>query len=201
MNLRADSLRARKKRQTREALIETAYQLFEIKGYDQTTVEEIVGRAEYSHRTFYRYFPHKEEVVFPWYADRIARFRDLLTRLGDSDEPPLQVVMRALMEMARYYDQRKETMLRQYRIVSSSPVLVARDMELDNKYEQAIAEFIAEGSAAETVGEPRAAVVAGAIFGAVRAIMATWYASDCTLPLVDLAANGFQALKSGLGDL
>lgn len=57
------SLRAKKKKQRREALIASAYRLFEKKGYDATTIEEITEGAECSPRTFFQYFKSKEELL------------------------------------------------------------------------------------------------------------------------------------------
>jgi AcrR family transcriptional regulator len=56
-------LRARKKQQTRESLIECALDLFERHGYDATTIEEIAAAANVSPRTFFRYFDSKLDLI------------------------------------------------------------------------------------------------------------------------------------------
>ncbi|OBI17579.1 TetR/AcrR family transcriptional regulator [Mycobacterium sp. E2497] len=48
----------------RAALIDTALSLFSTQGYDQTTTDEIAEAAGVSARTFFRYFPTKESVLF-----------------------------------------------------------------------------------------------------------------------------------------
>lgn len=57
-------LRERKKLRTRATLIETAAELCEKHGFDNTTVEQIAAAADVSPRTFSRYFPTKEAVFF-----------------------------------------------------------------------------------------------------------------------------------------
>lgn len=58
-------LRERKKQRTRERILECARELFDEKGFADTTIPEIAAAAEVSPRTVSSYFPHKEELVFP----------------------------------------------------------------------------------------------------------------------------------------
>jgi AcrR family transcriptional regulator len=49
---------------TRNALLESALNLFSVNGYDETTTDQIAESAGVSPRTFFRYFPTKESVLF-----------------------------------------------------------------------------------------------------------------------------------------
>jgi AcrR family transcriptional regulator len=49
---------------TRLALVEAALNLFSANGYDETTTDQIAESAGVSPRTFFRYFPTKESVLF-----------------------------------------------------------------------------------------------------------------------------------------
>jgi AcrR family transcriptional regulator len=49
---------------TRRALVDAALTLFAREGYETTTTEEIAEAAGVSPRTFFRYFPTKESVLF-----------------------------------------------------------------------------------------------------------------------------------------
>jgi AcrR family transcriptional regulator len=56
-------LRERKKQQTHERILEAARGLFEEKGFEATTVDEICAGANISPKTFFNYFATKQGVV------------------------------------------------------------------------------------------------------------------------------------------
>ena len=56
-------MRERKKIKTRAAIREAALQLFLAQGYAETTIDQIVDKADVSARTFYRYFGVKEALL------------------------------------------------------------------------------------------------------------------------------------------
>src|SRR6185436_19584699 len=91
----AVGLRERKKARTRGALQEAAMDRFARQGFDGTTVEEIAEACEVSPRTFFRYFPTKEDVLF---ADGEVRRERLLAVIAESPiEEPAFVALRAAM--------------------------------------------------------------------------------------------------------
>jgi len=57
-------LRERRKAKARLDIARVALKLFQENGYDATTVGDIAEAADYSVRSFYRYFATKEDVVF-----------------------------------------------------------------------------------------------------------------------------------------
>src|SRR5512139_3094053 len=56
-------LRERKKLRTRRALADTALRLFTEKGFETTTLDELVDEVEVSKRTFYAHFSSKEDAA------------------------------------------------------------------------------------------------------------------------------------------
>ena len=68
----------RKVLETRRAILVAARRLFEADGYAETTVERIAEAADVAPRTFFRYFPTKESMLF---ADLDEVRRTILDRL------------------------------------------------------------------------------------------------------------------------
>jgi AcrR family transcriptional regulator len=60
---RALPLRERKKQRTRRALADVALARFTERGFDEVTLDELVGEVEIAKRTFFRYYSSKESVA------------------------------------------------------------------------------------------------------------------------------------------
>jgi AcrR family transcriptional regulator len=173
------ALRERKKDQTREALAQAAFALFHDKGYEATTVAEIARAANVSRRTFFRYYATKDALLFVEDSENLEHFRVLLgaRETGDDD---LAHIRRACVALAEGYMRDREQILARARIIESSPVLGKQERQQDMSWERAIAESLlttrhaARPDSNPTLRERRARMLAGAVFGAVRATMAAW---------------------------
>ena len=76
-------LRERKKRRTRQALRQAAVRLFLERGFEATTIADITAAADVAPRTFFSYYPTKEDVVLD---DRFQGVWVLLAPGGPSCE-------------------------------------------------------------------------------------------------------------------
>lgn len=189
------TLRARKKAQTQDALVEAAYALFSKHGYESVTVEQIAEKANISRRTFFRYFACKEAVVFPKNDERLDRFVELLQR--KPNETPAAAVGRAFLEIGAHFMEHREEMVAQNELVRSSPGLLAYERELDQAWESAIAKTLLD-SERSARAHRRASILAGAVMGAVRAILREWYAKGGRADLVRIGQEGLSLLEEGL---
>jgi AcrR family transcriptional regulator len=139
MGTTAGSLRARKKAATEAALQDAALALFARKGYDATTIEEIVADADVSRRTFFRYFGSKEEVVFKGTENDIDAFRELLME-RPPEETDVEALKSAVIEFLNYLERRKAPILEFVEVVLASATLRARAAELEGRWTTGAAE-------------------------------------------------------------
>jgi len=106
---RVPSLRERHTERTRDAIVSAALELFAANGYAQTTVDEIAERADVAPRTFFRYFPAKEAVLFHGYDDQVdeavARLR--ARPAGESPYESLIAVLRSIAAELTHGDKRE----------------------------------------------------------------------------------------------
>ncbi|QLE75127.1 TetR family transcriptional regulator [Streptomyces rectiverticillatus] len=85
-------LRERKKLRTRQALIDTALELFTERGFDRATLDELCDAVEVSKRTFFRNFASKEDVAMAPTQDLWAAFLSDLETRDPGDETVLEAL-------------------------------------------------------------------------------------------------------------
>lgn len=191
-------LREKNTEERRRALVDAAYALFAQKGYAATTMDDVSARAGLSRRTAFRYFASKEDLVFPQRAERLALLTQLLApREG---EAPFETVRRACLALARHYEDDREHMLAQWRIVESEPSLLGRELQFDRRSEEAIERTFFAGERDSTRGRRRARVRAAAVIGVVRAALREWLEGGATSDLVRLGRETLADLEHGFGD-
>jgi AcrR family transcriptional regulator len=112
-------LRERTRLAVKEQLADLAMALFLERGFEQTTVDDIARAAGISKRSFFRYFPAKEDVVFEGVRVLGA---DVVTALENrpADEGPWES-LRAVLR-----DWNQEIEVERRRLIETTPALRAR---------------------------------------------------------------------------
>jgi AcrR family transcriptional regulator len=168
-------LRERKKRQTRQAISETARRLFVARGFEQVSVAEVARAADVSEATVFNYFPTKEDLVY----DGLARFEgDLLDAIRDRapGESVLDAFGRFVLEPRGMLampddDEAAAERLALTRTIVASPALLAREHEIFAGYTESLARQLAQETGARG-DDPRPLVAASALIGVHRALIA-----------------------------
>lgn len=86
-----EGMRARKRRETRQRIAVSALNLFKERGYSAVTVDDIAEAADVSKRTFFDYFPSKEDVVGAWQDNFALALADAIA--GRPRDEPLRVTV------------------------------------------------------------------------------------------------------------
>lgn len=191
-----DSKRDKRKAETREKTLAYARERFARDGFEATTIDAICKAAGISRRTFFRYFPSKEALVFPNHEARLERFRQLIES-APLHENPFDTLRRGTQLFAREYTQNREHLVPLQELIRSSAVLLAREREIDYAWECVIAEAFQRVFEDTPAGQRRARVLAGAVMGVVRATMREWYAAPSAHSLIDLGLEALDALQRG----
>lgn len=184
-----ESLRERKREQTKVALQAAAIRLFNEKGYADTSVDDIAEAADVSRRTFFRYFGSKEGVLFSEADESGERIRQALLR-----QPPAKTALQAfgdaVISLAEEVEE-EDQVLAQQRVLTSSFELRSRAAEISRIWRQRLAHGLAarEGREEATESDLLAAAVGIAV---IQTVVEDWVLSDGREPLVERLRRGFE---------
>jgi AcrR family transcriptional regulator len=195
---RSPDLRERKRTRTRLMIQAEALRLFAEKGYAQTTVEEIADAAAISPRTFFRYFPSKEDVVL-W-----DEYDPLMVELLEARPPdePLVESFRAIIRetLGDLYRRDPERLLRRLRLFASVPEIRARFRDAQTHGLEEVAEVLKEKRRAP-VDDLSLRVATSAMLSTVFVATDVWESGGGKADLVELFDKATEVLASFARDL
>lgn len=134
--------RETKKLRTRHALIDAALELFASDGYDTTSVEAIAERAGVSPRTFFRYFPSKEDVLFFGEYDYTRSFTGVYLAQPPTT-PEYQAIRDSFLVLCPALARIKQRIVRYEIAIGTSTVLRGRERQHDAENRSVIAAALA----------------------------------------------------------
>ncbi|MFE2165675.1 TetR/AcrR family transcriptional regulator [Streptomyces sp. NPDC059447] len=175
----AGGLRERKKRRTRDALLRAALLLFLARGYERTTVDEITDAVDVSQRTFFRYFANKEEVAFA-VQDLVESHFVAALESRPAGEGPFEAMRAAVLDAWDTLDEALSEVvpvdlyMRTYRMIESTPALLAVHLRRSTELEERIARLIAEREGLDVDADPRPRVAVAAFTGVMRVTGRLW---------------------------
>jgi AcrR family transcriptional regulator len=188
------SLRDARKVRTKRALKDAALKLFSTRGYELTTTEEIAETAGVSARTFFRYYPTKESVLFGgeglWLETFADRYYSKPKDLGDFD-----AICVALIELAPTIAGRRAALRLYERSVASSPIL--RGLKYD-QLEQSVLTVASAIAARRGLKEADEAclLLAAVINLAHRRALERWLAGPADEDLGQVIADEFRLVST-----
>ncbi|NKQ28047.1 TetR/AcrR family transcriptional regulator [Streptomyces galbus] len=194
-----ETLRERKKQRTREALLRAALELFTTRGYERTTVDDIAEAVGVSQRTFFRYFAGKEEAAFA-VQDLVEERFVAAVRARPADETPLEALRHALTEGWDTLSEAVEDVvpvelyLRVYRLVESTPALLAAHLRRSAETEDRIARVLAAREGLDVDADPRPRIAVAVFGGVMRVTERQWSLGE------DFSLDAIRALTTAYLD-
>jgi len=161
----------------RDSLVAAAFQLFLERGYEQTTVDDIVALAGVGRRSFFRYFPSKEDVVFPDHERCLADMTEFLDQGGDEGDPVARVCDAARLVL-RMYAENPTFSVQRYRLTRKVPGLRTFELSVVRRYERALAGYLRRRFSGRRDGTLQADVIAAAVVAAHNNGLRSWLRSD-----------------------
>ncbi len=190
-------LRERKKERTRTEIVEVATRLFLERGFDAVTVDEIAAEAEVSHRTFYRYFSCKEDLVLHDIRGALDDLRQAFAQ-RPAAEPVIESIRAVILELAAGYEHDADLDRKLGELLLASPALQHRKQEHHVAFEAALVPLIADRLATDPVIDMRPALIAACAGAAIRVATDTWIATGMVGSLGPTVDEAFSLLTSGL---
>jgi AcrR family transcriptional regulator len=193
----AVGLRERKKLRTRAQLTDAALQLFTERGFDETTIEDIVERVEVSPRTFFRYFDSKEDVVIGFFDEMGEELRAILAARPPG-EPPFMALRHALGSLVETYTARADRVVAAKRLAHDTPAIRARLLDKHARWENGVTAELATRMRVEPEEDPRPRLIAAVGLAAFSVAVTRWVATDGREPLPPLLEQALEAVAGGL---
>lgn len=189
------------KASARARLAEAAFALFDERGYEQTTIDDIAERAGLGRSTFFRHYRSKEDVIFPDHDRLLKLVRDRLQTSGH--RPALSAAADAVRLVLLHYIDDGDVARRRYALTSKVPALHDREIVSVASYQRLFREFIsarmggqaisgrmggqagADSLQAELRAELRAELMAAAVVAAHNHVLRRWLRAESPDPLAE----------------
>lgn len=178
------SLRERKKSATRQAIEDAAWALFDEHGYEDTSIHDIAERADVAPRTFFRYFPTKEAVMYPEIDELLERVR-VAFELRPATEPLLVSLIAALETLADTMTEESDRNRVRLASLKKGP-----ESPLGDYFRQRLGEQVTQLASSRYPNDPDVGLKAQIASGIIELIMSTsrqhWIEHDSAEPLADV---------------
>lgn len=192
-----EGLRERKKAETRRALSSAALRLAQRHGPDGVTVEAIAEAAGVSPRTFFNYFPSKDDAVAGVVPSESSELlADLLAR--PPEERPLEALRAMCLAAAARYEAEADEMWARHLLVQDHPALAARRSARFAEVERHLTAVVARRTGLDAGRDVYPSLVVGAAVAALKVGVTVWQERGRTGLLAAVIGEAFDQLAKGL---
>ncbi|WP_122818772.1 TetR family transcriptional regulator [Nocardioides pantholopis] len=165
---------------TRDRIVEAAFTLFEERGFEETTVDDVAERAGVGRTTFFRAFGSKEDVIFPDHARLLAAVSDRLAT-GTAGTALVAVTEASRIVLQHYLAEGTRARTR-YRLTRSVPALRAREIAGQLQYQRAFRTYLHAWMGGTPATALRAELMANVVVTAHNHVLRSWLRGETTSP-------------------
>lgn len=202
------SLREKKKRKTREAILNAAIELFGKNGFEATSISQLAQKAGVGKGTVYSYFSTKQDILNAFCEGELEYVHEQLNTKTNPDAPVLEQLVTIFLAEFEYVTRTPEFgRLYMQEMLFPKKEMVLNHKELENKFLDMIFPII---SRAQQRGELRADMellhLCGHFFSLFILLVHAWYsdllgdqtAEEALTTLFSNALNGLQPPKTSI---
>jgi len=185
-------LRERKRQSTRQRIVDAGLRLFLEKGIEATTLDDIAAAADISRRTFFAYFPAKEDIVLAWQDGADEAMRGAVIAAAPGREP-LEAVQAALVGLAPMFANHNFMMLDG--LMRSTETLKAKKERHFEHQTQGLYRLLTE-LYPDPARRKGLQIVAMVSIGCLKIAVEAWLSEGGRRPIVECLDEAFAALKT-----
>ena len=180
---------------SKERLKLAAMDLFEEQGFQNTSAVQIAKRARLTTRTFFRYFPDKQAILFDDADALCATLVGEVLRMTDQSGP-LLAVTRALTAFDWLSLAPRESQRRRYEMIASNPDLLERELIKQQQMVDGFTSALRAGGVDPPTADLAARVGVQVFQSAYRQWLATDQDADLAMA-VETAMSNLSAIVAG----
>ena len=174
----------------RSRLVDAAVDLFGERGYEQTTVADIAGRAGLTERTFFRHFTDKREVLFGG-GQQLGEMLVAHVAAAPASTAPLRAIVLALQEAGKeFFEPIRANASRRQAIITAHADLQERELIKLARITADLAEVLGQRGL-DALTARLAAETGVAVF---KTAFEQWATTDVDSTLSELVAQAAQQL-------
>ena len=188
-------LRERQRAAAIRRIQEAALDLFDERGFENVTIEEIAEAADVSPSSVYRYLGTKEGIVL--YDEFDFRLIDAV-EAELAAHPPVEAVRRAVASvMAAFFGRDEALARRKLRYALENPHLHAATTQQVDQFAQLVADALAR-AAGRDANELEIQVIATTLVWALTTAARIWHGEGYARPLQPLLDDALAVVEHGL---
>ncbi|KRA97961.1 hypothetical protein ASD83_12920 [Devosia sp. Root685] len=186
----AGGVREKKRRETRQRIVEAGLGLFKANGYEATTLDAIAAAAGISRRTFFHYFKSKDEILISMQAGLGEQLSAAIGR-EPAEKCPLTALRDAMLGLVTPYAPAELLVID--KLMRSSEIVQARKQASYIRDEALVLSALREHWPGEP--EPQMRLLASFAIATVRLSLDSFSREEGRRSLATLVEESFEALE------